>query len=167
MKIDDLELMLLHDGELDPEREQRIRAARLHSPELGQRLESLASLGTFVREWAQQNGVDPARERRARAARQRRRALVASCSLAGACLVSWASTSVPVERVSAIAPAVVASPPEVVAVAVKSDDRASVLVESVDFGRRAGTIFLLETESVPTTVVWLPDGPEAGRIGTL
>lgn len=167
MKIDDLELMLLHDGELDPERAQRIRAARLHSPELGRRLDALSSLGVLVREWAQQNGVDAARERRARAARRRRGASIATCSVAAACLVSWASTPVPVERASTDVAAAAAASHEALAVALKSAEPSPVLVESVDFGRRAGAIFMLETESAATTVVWLPDGPEAGRIGTL
>ena len=168
MKIDDLELMLLHDGELEPERAQRIRAARLHSPELGRRLDALSSLGAIVRDWAQQNGVDAARERRARALRQRRRRFVAACSLAAAGLVSWASTSVRVERASSdVAAAAAPGAGEAVAVALKGVERSPVLVESVDFGPRAGAIFMLESESAATTVVWLPDGPEAGRIGTL
>jgi hypothetical protein len=144
MKVDDLELMLLHDGELDGAREQRIRAARLHSPELGQRLESLSSLGSLVRQWAELNGVDAARERRRLLLRKRRRTLLASFSVACACLVCWAGTS-----------------------GSRGPEPSSVSIESVDFGRRAGAIFLVESESAPTTVVWLPDGPEAGRIGTL
>jgi hypothetical protein len=170
MKIDDLELMLLHDGELDREREQRIRAARLHSPELGRRLDALSSLGELVREWAEVNAVDAARERRQLRARKRRRVALASCSVLGACLVAWASASGSIENEGASTSAAAVPPREavaVVAVAAKGDGRAPVLVESVDFGRRAGAIFMLETESAPTTVVWLPDGPEAGRIGTL
>jgi hypothetical protein len=145
MKVDDLELMLLHDGELDAAREQRIRAARLHSAELGQRLETLSSMGSLVREWAVIKGVDVARERRQLVLRRRRRTLLAAFSAALACLVCWAGTSGSVQTV----------------------ERSSVSIESVDFGRRAGAIFFVETESAPTTVVWLPDGPEAGRIGTL
>ncbi len=169
MKIDDLELMLLHDGELERERAQRVRAARLHSPELGRRLDALSSLGDLVREWAADRSVDAARERRALLARRRRRVLLSACSVAGACLVAWARTSGPTASEGPSKSASVRALPEVVAVAavaVKAGEP-PVLVESVDFGRRAGAIFMLENDSAPTTVVWLPDAPEAGRIGTL
>jgi hypothetical protein len=171
MKVDDLELMLLHDGELDAAREQRIRAARLHSAELGQRLEALSSMGSLVREWAVIKGVDVARERRQLVLRKRRRTLLAAFSAAAACLVCWAGTSGPIRSADAVAEAesgpVRENEPVALAALSKHSERSSVSIESVDFGLRAGAIFLVETESAPTTVVWLPDGPEAGRIGTL
>jgi hypothetical protein len=145
MKPTDLELMLYADGELDAERARRVRVARLHHGEVGARLEGIERIGAFVRVWAKTQDVDaPEVRRRAQRALARRRAF----GVVAAALVVLAAAAEPVS--STTTPRLAVSPIPAVA------------IESVDFGERAGAVFVVETDSSATPVVWLEDDVRAG-----
>jgi hypothetical protein len=145
MKIPDVELMLFSDGELDEERARRIRVARLHHAEVGERLESIERVGSLVRVWAETAGVDASQVRRRtlRAAERRR-----TFGALGVALVALAAMAEPVAQ------------PRTFEVAhAKAADTA---IESVDFGSHGGTVFVLEAGDNVTPVVWLDDDSRAG-----
>jgi hypothetical protein len=140
----DLELMLYSDGELDRERARRVRVARLWRPDVGARIDGIERVGDFVRAWARAEGVDAAEVRRcALRAVERRRALGA----VAAALVVLSAVAVPAAS-SSSAHARSSTPP--------------VAIETVDFGGRSGAVFVVETGSTVTPVVWLEDDTRAG-----
>jgi hypothetical protein len=152
MTVSDRELMLLHDGELDPERARVIRALRFRDPTVHARLAGLAQLSAFTRAWAKQNGVT--RAERALPARARSRGLhrglgIAALALSAAAVALMPSTpTVPREsaaKTGVLSDRATAVPPTAVA------------VENVDFGSHAGTIFSVRGAGSDTTVVWLSD----------
>ncbi len=147
MKIPDLELMLFTDGELDEERSRRVRVARLHRAEVGERLENIERIGEFVRVWAAQERFDARAERRRVERAAARRRLVGTVAVAVAALVAVAeprALSGPGGLEVALAPA------------------PAVAIESVDFGSHAGTVFVVEAGDSVTPVVWLADDAKAG-----
>jgi len=146
MKISDLELMLFHDGELEPERARRVRVARLYELEVSARLSGLERVGELVRDAARERRLDPAHSRRELVrGRLGRRARVATLG------------AVAVALLLGVAEPRHESPPE-----------ASVQIETVDFGSRAGTVFMLEGHGErQTAVVWLADDGEQAKLGTL
>jgi hypothetical protein len=146
MKIPDLELMLFTDGELDEERARRVRVARLHHGEVGERLENIERIGEFVRAWAAKERVDGRAERRRVLRAAARRKLLGSVAVMVAALVAIAepralSGQGGVEVSFAPAPAVA--------------------IESVDFGTHAGTVFVVEAGDSVTPVVWLAEDAKA------
>jgi len=145
MKPTDLELMLYADGELDAERARRVRVARLHHGEVGARLEGIERIGAFVRAWAKTEGVDALEaRRRMQQSIARRRAFGA----VAAALVVLAAVAEPVGPAATSRLAVSPIP--------------AVAIESVDFGEGAGAVFVVETGSSVTPVVWLEDDARAG-----
>ncbi|HEX6274312.1 MAG TPA: hypothetical protein VFZ53_14825 [Polyangiaceae bacterium] len=141
----DLELMLYSDGELGSEHARRVRLARLCDARVGLRLGRIERVGDFVRAWAKSEGVDaPAVRRRALRTIERRRA--------------WASVAAALVALAAVSePAASRISPELAAAS-----SPAVAIESVDFGERAGTVFVVETGSSATPVVWLSDDARAG-----
>jgi hypothetical protein len=141
----DLELMLYSDGELDAEQARRIRVARLCDADVGVRLARIERVGDFVRAWARTEGANALSVRRgALRAIERRRAWVS----VAAALVALAAVAEPPASTGSFELAAVRSP--------------SVAIESVDFGERAGAVFLVETGASATPVVWLTDDARAG-----
>jgi hypothetical protein len=141
----DLELMLYSDGELDAERARCVRLARLCRHEVGARLDGIERLGHFVRDWAELRNVD-ALELRRQALRsvERRRA----ASMVAAVLFAMAGIAEPTAGTRSFELALASNSP--------------VTVEAVDFGERAGSLFVVDTGSSVTPVVWLEDGPAGG-----
>jgi hypothetical protein len=141
----DLELMLYNDGELGAERARRVRVACLCDAGVGVRLGRIERVGDFVRAWAKAEGVDAlAVRRKALRAIERRRA--------------WASVAAALVALAAVAePAASTSAPELAAAA-----SPAVAIETVDFGDGTGAVFVVETGSSATPVVWLSDDARAG-----
>jgi hypothetical protein len=147
MKIPDLELMLFTDGELDEERARRVRVARLHHPEVGDRLENMERIGEFVRAWAVKERVDARAERRRMLRAAARRRLLGTAAVMVAALVAVAGPG-PLPGPSRVEVALAPAP--------------AVAIESVDFGTHGGTVFVVEAGDSVTPVVWLADDAKAG-----
>jgi hypothetical protein len=158
VKVRDETVMQFYDGELDSERAREVRVGLLVEPDVNRELETLSTLGSAVRAWATQAGIDACGERRRRARARARRRVLGACSL---CVLS-----------ALAAPMLM--PPQGRA---GSDDETGasdrsqrgepvvaigpVAVETVDFGARPGAIFRVAGDaSSETTVVWLPDEPQ-------
>jgi hypothetical protein len=155
LKVTDEALMLFHDGELDAERARAVRVGRLHHARVTARLEVLSTLGDAVRLWAAEAKVDAAAERRAFEQKQARRRVlgVGATALLAALALPFV---LPAEGPQAVAAA--SRPPATSAPAEPEPPPGPVAVESVDFGTRPGSIFLVEGEAESeTTVVWLDD----------
>jgi hypothetical protein len=137
--------MLFCDGELDAERARRVRLARLCRHGVSARLDGIERVGHFVRDWAALQNVD-ARELRRQALRsvERRRA----AAMVAAVLFAIAGVAEPTASTGALELALGSNPP--------------VTVESVDFGERAGSLFVVDTGSSVTPVVWLDEDGAAG-----
>jgi anti-sigma factor RsiW len=166
VKLDDRALMRFHDGELDPESARRVRATLLADGAVARRLDALSQLGDFVRAFALVRSDELARERlqreRARVARRAGRAVsLGLCAVALGAL--WLRVTPPATHV--------ARAPVVTGQAVFGFDAPAapgVSVESVDFGERDVTIFLVSAPAATdTTVVWLGDELPAAGVGTL
>lgn len=153
MKVSDHALMRFHDGELDGEEARRVRVGRLCHPEVTAKLEGLTLLGSAVRSWAAESGVDARAERLEREDKRRRcRALAAGVTALGTALAALL-VAPSLER--AAPPRGSGTPAVSAAVAAAADP---VAVEAVDFGARPGAIFVVEGEAQrETTVVWLDD----------
>ena len=147
MKIPDFELMLYTDGELDAERARRVRVARLQHLEVGNRLEGIERVGSFVRAWAAREGVDARVERRRALRAAARRRLVGTLAVTLVALVAVAEPMTS-RQDSALEVALAPSP--------------AVAIESVDFGSHSGTVFVVEAGGSATPVVWLADDAKAG-----
>ncbi len=197
--IDELDLMRLHDGELAAAEVERLEARLLAEPEAARRLRSFERVGGLLREFSDQRGrggdgiadaviasIEGERASQPRSVpRWRRVAPVAAAVLAmaaAAVLVvrSGAPHRVPVADALAVAPAPAIEPAAgrsssdaVVQPAVlpepAEDATPSVAIESVDFGARNGTIFMVQNGETETPVVWLMDDPAlpGGRIEPL
>jgi hypothetical protein len=153
LKVSDRSLMLFHDGELDDEGARRVRVGRLCHAEVTAKLEGLTLLGTAVRCWAVENGVNARAERLEHENTRRRRRAFATgltvCGMALGALLVAPGLERTVQGSATAAPATSAS------VEAGAD---AVAVEAVDFGARPGTIFVVEGEAQrETTVVWLDD----------
>jgi anti-sigma factor RsiW len=85
---------------------------------------------------------------------------------AGSVLVarSWSAPPVPRaahpaaggEQAALVAPSAVA-PPDVSAALEDEPKEPPATIESVDFGKTNGTVFVVSTDSADTTVIWMPD----------
>src|SRR5687768_344701 len=152
MTVSDRELMLLHDGELDPERARAIRAQSLREPSIDARLAGLEQLSAFTRAWAKHNGmtraafVPPVRER----SRSLYRGLgVLALALSAAAVALMPSTPT--------APGGNAAETDSLSERPTAVPTPAVAIENVDFGSHAGTIFSVRGAGSDTTVVWLSD----------
>lgn len=192
--IDDLDLMRLHDGELPPDEAASVEAYLRADPQALATLERFERVGELVRELADKRGAGGttiadsvmASIERDRAARPtmpawRRIAPIGAAVLAmaaAAALVVRANAphERPASRVVAVAhlpaaqpvPASASVPPG--AVAPEAEEAVpSVAIESVDFGARDGTIFMVQNGESETPVVWLMDDSAVpgGRIEPL
>jgi hypothetical protein len=160
MTVSDRELMLLHDGELDPERAKAIRAVSPCDPTITSRLTGLEQLSDFTRAWARARGkvVDPARARRVRWRSRVGFALGAvAASVLGVLLASAPLGSDTEGRPSSRG----------AASTVDAEAAPAVSIESVDFGSHPGTIFSVRGAGTDITVVWLSDDGQSAPAAAL
>lgn len=162
--MNSLRLMRYHDGELSRPAERHVERELQTDPLLQVELESYQAIGELVRDWGEHRSrahtdiVDDvmravdARPYSRRAPRKRAPRVLTWGSLA----VGLAAGIALLVRASS---APVYSPQPGAATLPKSEG--SVAIESVDFGARGGTVFMVSTTSSDTPVVWTDDD-EAG-----
>lgn len=182
MSPDHVRLMRYYDGELDADETAELEAELARNPEAQAVLAGLEQLSGFVRRAAaEQPAIDvtdvimarvasePRRERRIEPTPARWRTIVpaAAAVLALAASVAlvneFSRTPAAPARVVQRSPAPVAPPPEseVLPPTVVAE-REAVSIETVDFGAREGTIFVVQEGEGSTPVVWLMDEPTPG-----
>ena len=167
----DRELMAYHDGELSPRERARVAARLAGDRSARQRLEELASLRNLVRAWARSErerfDVSDAVMREVEAPRVARSrwvpAAVAGSLAAAAALALSATRPVPEPPPGALSSNPSVTAPRSEAAAGPSDEVTGARVESVDFGERSGSIFVLGSSAGTTTVIWMNDLPENRR----
>jgi len=158
--VSDRDVMLLFDGELDPERARAIRAQSVHDPSIDARLLALAQLSAFTRGWARTHG--PARStREPRRALERSHARTRKLGMAAIFVSLGVAVLVP-------------GPPGEAAMGGVAGSRApattvvpAVAIENVDFGAHSGTIFSVRGAGTDTTVVWLSDDADGALSAAL
>ncbi len=181
-------LMRYHDGEISEAEARRVEAALDREPALQQELAAYSELGSFVRAWADvrsdveidiaddvMRSLDAAASRRARARVHPLLPRVAtwvslSVAIAAGSVLVARSWSAPPSAASAsgVRPTATPDPGSSVANAdlnppasSEPGDKASpATIESVDFGKSTGKVFVVSTESSETPVVWMPDDGE-------
>ena len=168
----DRELMRFHDGELSPGELAVFRERLERDAGLRSKLRALGQTGELVREWAEarSDGFDIADQVMARIDAPRRSRAVelwlpaaAAVALAAAVTLMVAGRSAPVDRP---APAAALSPHTPRTTAALPIREPSVAIESVDFGEKPGTIFMVSGEGGETPVIWLTD-PAPSRMPSL
>jgi anti-sigma factor RsiW len=165
----DLELMAYHDGELSPRERARVAARLATDRAARQRLEELTKLRSAVRAWAetQSTRFDVSDH------------VMREISSGRAPRIRWVPAAVVVSVAAAAALVVVAQGPAAssgsftpttagvtasgAGVPARSDEAPGARVESVDFGERSGSIFVLGSSAGTTTVIWMNDLPENRR----
>jgi hypothetical protein len=166
----DRELMNLHDGEVGPEQSARLRAEAAADPVASAKLRDLGRVGDLVREWAEarSQGFDVADAVMARLdVPVPRRSRVVELWLPAAAAVALAAAVLFV--VTTRETGVEGSAPPVAlgpgcgdrelgeALPALPSPEPSVAIESVDFGEKQGTIFMVGGEGGDTPVIWLTD----------
>ena len=179
MSPDHTRLMRYYDGELDAEEAAELEAELASAPEAREVLAGLEQLSEFVRKDAaaasapdlsaaimEQVAREPRRERRAEPVPAGWRVIVPAAAAVLALAASVALVNEISRTPAAPAPVVQHSPPPVAslpleAVAASSVviERDAVAIETVDFGARRGTIFVMQEGEGSTPVVWLMDEP--------
>ncbi len=168
----DRELMRFYDGEVSPSEEALVRARLERDASARSKLRALTQTGDLVREWAQarSQGFDVADQVMARLETQPKRSRLidlwpaaAAVALAAAVLLVVFARSAPVDRP---APSAAVSPLAPKTAAVLPIKEPSIAIESVDFGEKPGTIFMVGGESGETPVIWLSD-PAPSRMPSL
>ncbi|MEP7050958.1 MAG: hypothetical protein ABJB12_11410 [Pseudomonadota bacterium] len=179
-------LMRFHDGEITDEEAHLVEAALDQDPALLAELEAYLELGSFVRVWgeshsAQQFDVADEVMRALEPAQPSARVhplwprvatwiSLGAAIAAGSVLVarSWTAPPVAPNRSSVSGAAAAAeaalaasssAAPEVSA-ALEAEPPPPATIESVDFGKNTGTVFVVSTDSSETPVVWMPDEGE-------
>jgi len=173
-------LMRYYDGELDADEAAELEAELDNDPEAREVLSGLEQLSDFVRREADaREAPDLADAIMARVAREPRQdrtraepppgawrviAPAAAAVLALAASVALVNEfSRPSEEPVRVLhqPPLVVAPPEESAAPVPTlvAEREAVAIETVDFGAREGTIFLMQEGEGSTPVVWLMDEP--------
>ncbi len=165
----DRELMAYHDGELSPRERARVAARLAADRSARRRLEELSALRASVRAWAERQrerfDVSDAVMREIAApcqARQRWLPAAVAVSLAAAAVLALTASRRATEPESNV-PEAQASVPLSGAVVERSDEALGARVESVDFGARSGSIFVVGSSAGTTTVIWMNDLPENRR----
>jgi anti-sigma factor RsiW len=178
---DHARLMRYYDGELDAEETAELEAELAGDPEAQGVLDGLEQLSAFVRrDAAEQPALDLTDAIMARVASEPRQdrsaappparagwrviapAAAAVLALAaGVALVNELSRApqAPVPVVQQPTPRVVPSSEEAPEVPTVVAEREAVSIETVDFGAREGTIFVVQEGEGSTPVVWLMDEP--------
>jgi anti-sigma factor RsiW len=165
--IGDRELMRFHDGELSASEASLVEKELEQNPSARAKLRGLSQTGELVRQWADERsaGFDVADQIMARLdtpARTHSRSRVielwlpaaAAVALAAAVLLMVFGRTAPVTRP---APAALSQPAPKTAAVLPAALEPSVAIESVDFGEKPGTIFMVGGESGETPVIWLSE----------
>jgi ABC-type Fe3+-siderophore transport system permease subunit len=179
--------MRFHDGEVTEEEARLVEAALDQEPALLEELEAYSELGSFVRAWGESHSeqqqdiaedvmraLEPAKPpARVHALWPRVATWVSlgAAIAAGSVLVarSWSAPPATPNRTganegaAAAHAALVASSsaaPEVSAALEAEPPPPPATIESVDFGKNSGTVFVVSTDSSETPVVWMPDDGE-------
>jgi anti-sigma factor RsiW len=192
------QLMRYYDGELDAEEAAEVEAALAEDPDAQRVFEGLEQLSAFVRQHEQEQAApDPllTDDIMSRIADEDRPALKSSppaevvrgpwrnilpaaaavlALAASVALVNELSNKGPttapvVEQPSTTAEEPLAPVPSVEEPVELADSHPAVAIETVDFGAREGTIFLMQEGEGSTPVVWLMDepAPAEGRMEPL
>jgi anti-sigma factor RsiW len=186
---DQLRLMRYYDGELDADEAAELEAELERDAEARGVLAGLEQLSGFVRREAAERDVpdltDAIMAEVAREPRQDRTApapapagwrvivpaAAAVLALAASVALVNEFSAAPAEPVRVVQqpPLVVAPPEEPAAVPLVVAERDAVAIETVDFGAREGTIFVVQEGEGSTPVVWLMDepAPAGGRMEPL
>ena len=179
-------LMRYHDGAVSEAEAHLVEEAIESDPALLEELEAYSELGSFVRVWAEANtdkhfdiadsvvsAIEPSKPS-ARVSSLLPR--IATWVSLGAAI---AAGSVLVARSWSAPPAVIGGPhaagaadqaalsapvssaaPEVSAALEEEPAPPPATIESVDFGKNTGSVFVVSTDSSETPVVWMPDDGE-------
>jgi len=173
MKPSELELMAYYDGELSPPDRARVEAWLERDQGARARLAEFAALGDAVRTWAKSRA--PGEERSSRVVRRAalressstgrrslrlRVALTLSFAAAAAVGLAAGHASEGSFQAATASPPTEAAP---TAVAARASEVSGARVESIDFGDRSGSIFVLGSGGRSTTVIWMNDLPENRR----
>ena len=177
-------LMRYHDGEVSEAEARLVEEALEHEPALLEELEAYSELGSFVRassELSVHKSFDISESVMAALEPPKARVhsllprVVTWVSLgvaiaAGSVLVvrSWsapavapgASHAASANQHSAALALSAAAVPEVSAALEEEPKPPPATIESVDFGKNTGTVFVVSTDSSETPVVWMPDDAE-------
>jgi anti-sigma factor RsiW len=175
MSSNDRELMRFHDGELSGADAEAVQRRLEHDAGARSKIRGLEQTGELVRAWAEHKsaGFDVADQVMARTfAPERRRTrsfdlwLPAGAAVALAAAITLlvlgrgAPDTSPVKS-AALAPAAPLSPASLSpADAARPTLEPAVAIESVDFGEKQGTIFMVGSGSGETPVIWLTDPPQ-------
>jgi anti-sigma factor RsiW len=171
-------LMRYYDGELDADEAAELEAELENDREGREVLAGLEQLSGFVRGASERPAPDLTDAIMARVAREPRQdRTLAEPALAGWRVILPAAAAVlalaasvalvnefsrtPAEQVRVVQqPPLIAVPPEESAAApTVVAERDAVAIETVDFGAREGTIFVMQEGEGSTPVVWLMDEP--------
>jgi anti-sigma factor RsiW len=179
--------MRFHDGEVTEAEARLVEAALDQDPALLAELEAYSELGSFVRAWSESHpaqrfdvadevmrALEPAPPM-ARVHQLWPRVAtwvsLGTAIAAGSVLVARSWTAPPAapnhgnasEAAAAAQAALIASSsaaPEVSAALEAEPPPPPASIESVDFGKNTGTVFVVSTDSSETPVVWMPDDGE-------
>jgi negative regulator of sigma E activity len=178
--------MRYHDGEVTEAEARQVEDALEHEPALLEELEAYSELGSFMRAWGDTkayaaqsfdiadqvlraiDGAPPPARVHPLLPRVVTWVSVGIAIAAGSVLVARSWTAPPVAPNGAHAaagaeqaPLSASSAEPDVSAALGEDDKAPpATIESVDFGKSAGRVFVVSTDSSETPVVWMPDDGE-------
>jgi anti-sigma factor RsiW len=174
-------LMRYHDQELSESEALAVAAEVERDPELAEEIAAYAELGSFVRAWGEARSaehvdlvddimlaIEPPAHKFAKVSPIRVHAprIVAWVSLAaavaaGAVLVARSWSADPNAARGAGADGSVAVTTSASAAEPTEPPAPPVAIESVDFGTKGGTVFVVSTDSAETPVVWTTDDDES------
>ncbi|MEO8902428.1 MAG: hypothetical protein ABI488_10610 [Polyangiaceae bacterium] len=180
-------LMRFHDGEVTEEEARLVEEGINQEPALLEELEAYSELGSFVRVWGESRSGQqldiadhvmralepsvPAPSARVHSLWPRVATWVSlgAAIAAGSVLVARSWSAPPMKPSSASAGAAAehaallasgSAVPELAAALEAEPPPPPATIESVDFGKNSGTVFVVSTESSETPVVWMPDDGE-------
>jgi len=179
-------LMRYHDGAVSEAEARLVEEAIEIDPALLEELEAYSELGSFVRVWAEANtdqqfdiadsvmsALEPAKPRARVSSLLPRLATWVSLGAAiaaGSVLVarSWSappavtggSHAAGAADQAALSVPASSAAPEVSAALEEEPPPPPATIESVDFGKNTGSVFVVSTDSSETPVVWMPDDGE-------
>lgn len=182
-------LMRYHDGAVSEDEARLVEQALEQEPALLEELEAYSELGSFVRVWADANNdkpfdisdsvmsaLEPAKPAKPVASVHALLPRVATwislgaAIAAGSVLVARSWTAPPAVTggahaagatdQAALPEPVASAAPEVSAALEEEPPPPPATIESVDFGKNSGRVFVVSTDSSETPVIWMPDDGE-------
>ena len=179
-------LMRYHDGAVSEDEARLVEQALEQEPALLEELEAYSELGSFVRVWADANldkqfdisdsvmsALEPPKPVASVHALVPRVATwisLGAAIAAGSVLVARSWTAPPAVTggshaagaadQAALPEPVTSAAPEVSAALEEEPPPPPATIESVDFGKNSGRVFVVSTDSSETPVIWMPDDGE-------